>query len=371
MKLDNAYPGPMAGLYLPEKNSLMTGEKQGGLQYHPGAVLRNRAGVVSTDSSRKRFVGAYLLRELLLVMLAVHSITPLHGQCFAGSLESIGRLYKSTGDKELDKMLYYHKIKMENLFGVQTQMYIYDDRQAPNALAVRCQHFSKCKDGTILFGYNMLLKQLWMSNYKEYAVVGVMAHEFAHILQYSRNNDLPTKLKELHADYLAGYYLGKEGLSIAQVEVFARSLFELGDYNFWHPDHHGTPQERVQAMVAGFMTGKHNRSVYEAYREGIQWVVITYKYSDFVICSECQGRGRVRYQERCGYCRGYGAVICDYCGGRGRYWTDGPYGYNYYSCRKCRGNKQLRCSRCGGRGFFEGYVATCRVCNGEGRVRRR
>ena len=187
-----------------------------------------------------------------------------------------------------------------------------------------------------------------------------------------KRNNLPTKLRELHADYLAGYYLGKEGLSREKMEVFARSLFEMGDYNFWHPDHHGTPQERVQAMITGFMAGRHNRSVDEAYREGVEWVVLTYKYSDFVTCGVCKGTGVVSYQERCSACMGYGEVICDYCEGQGGYWADGPYGYNYYLCTKCEGgNGRLRCSECGGLGFFEGYVATCRVCNGEGRVRRR
>ncbi len=370
MKLEDAYFRPIVALcFLQEEPSI--GENQEGPRYHSSVSLRSKAGAARTDSFWRRFVGGYLRRKLFLAMLAVHSIAPLHGQCFAGSLQSFGQLYKSTGNEDLDEILHYHKSKMENLFGVRTQLYIYDDSRAPNAYAVPCGDFSKCKHGTILFGYNMLLSQLWKSNNRTYAVIGVMAHEFAHVLQFLKHNNLPTKLKELHADYLAGYYLGKEDLSRRDMEVFAQSLFEMGDYNFWSPDHHGTPQERVQAMIAGFMAGKHDRSVDEAYREGIEWVVYTHKFSDFVTCSVCRGKGREIYRNRCGFCKGYGAITCDYCRGQGGYWTDGPHGYGYYTCRKCRGHKRLRCSECGGRGFFEGYGATCRVCNGEGRVRRR
>lgn len=60
-------------------------------------------------------------------------------------------------------------------------------------------------------------------------------------------------MRELHADYMAGYYLGRKGLVTSSgVEEFATSLFEKGDYNFTSPQHHGTPIQRVAAMRGGY-----------------------------------------------------------------------------------------------------------------------
>lgn len=181
-------------------------------------------------------------------------------------------------------------------------------------------------------------------------MVGVLAHEFAHVLQYVRGNNLPTKLKELHADFLAGYYLGRKRLMSGAVERFARALFEMGDFEFWNPNHHGTPQERVQAMSAGYIAGKSGASIHEAYKLGIEHVVMSSSYSDYVICSKCKGTKKIRVIERCSSCGGHGRKSCYRCKGRGQYYTHGPYGYGLHRCSVCKGG-----------GFFAAQDAKARA----------
>jgi hypothetical protein len=77
--------------------------------------------------------------------------------------------------------------------------------------------------------------------------------EFSHILQFKEGSTLRGAQRELHADYMAGYYLGRKSHFLqTNIANFADSPFEKGDYAFWSQTHHGTPQERVAAMVAGF-----------------------------------------------------------------------------------------------------------------------
>lgn len=92
-------------------------------------------------------------------------------------------------------------------------------------------------------------------------VAGIIAHEFAHLWQMRNMPELlsdnePSKLAELHADFLAGYALSfhkrRENLLI---DAFAREMFSLGDTQFNSPAHHGAPEERRAAMIEGFKQG--------------------------------------------------------------------------------------------------------------------
>ena len=52
--------------------------------------------------------------------------------------------------------------------------------------------------------------------------------------------------------------------------MFGKSLMEKGDYDYNDPDHHGTPEERLEAMHKGY---RHRRlTLHEAVKEGIKHV---------------------------------------------------------------------------------------------------
>ncbi|MBX7154292.1 MAG: hypothetical protein U0Y96_02445 [Candidatus Kapaibacterium sp.] len=203
---------------------------------------------------------------ILLIILILNSAS--YAQCFISGTGSMGQLYKTTGNYVMDCKFNYSKTELEQTFGVLVDLYVYNDSYSPNALASYPMQYNY--DGTVAFGYTLLTGTLWNANKGEYAVAGVMAHEFAHILQIKKHCTLTQTQKELQADYLAGYYFGTKSYLSYGLRNFATSLYELGDYNFWDPNHHGTPTERVNAMMAGYkMAGK---SIDVAYREGVKYV---------------------------------------------------------------------------------------------------
>jgi uncharacterized protein len=94
-----------------------------------------------------------------------------------------------------------------------------------------------------------------------FAVAYVIAHEYGHNVQQERGIGphlyaLPT---ELNADCLAGtwmawdYAQGKASSADEQQMVDAAQA--AGDFEFASPDHHGTPQQRADAVTTGIDKG--------------------------------------------------------------------------------------------------------------------
>lgn len=87
------------------------------------------------------------------------------------------------------------------------------------------------------------------------ALAYVVAHEYAHAMQRAyRIYNSSTPVNELEADCLAGYYLA----AIPNVTFDENDIYEIrnmaesiGDYHFLHPQHHGTPEQRMNAVLAG------------------------------------------------------------------------------------------------------------------------
>ena len=115
------------------------------------------------------------------------------------------------------------------------------------------------------------------------SVMATIAHEFGHIAQYRsgvidklENAHSTVKYVELHADLLLGYYLGVRKREEPTLSMWAsgHSLFEIGDYDFNHPQHHGTPRERISAAEAGFEMGQDGEVSFErAFSEGIEVIL--------------------------------------------------------------------------------------------------
>jgi hypothetical protein len=91
----------------------------------------------------------------------------------------------------------------------------------------------------------------------------IMAHEFAHIFQLRNmyiarfeNQGYQTREIELHADYLAGWYISQQGeISNGLLETVANTLFSRGDNNLKVKEHHGTKVDRLSAVLKGYLSG--------------------------------------------------------------------------------------------------------------------
>ena len=119
-------------------------------------------------------------------------------------------------------------------------------------------------------------------------MAAVMAHEYAHITQFqtrtpsTSSNTEQTKLLELHADFMAGWYLANRRHSLPKLllDVLHR-MYSLGDrngsQNFLSLDHHGTYQERLIAIAVGVSSKNLDRN--QAYERGLEYVGVTYQLS--------------------------------------------------------------------------------------------
>jgi predicted metalloprotease len=96
----------------------------------------------------------------------------------------------------------------------------------------------------------------------DFAVAYVVAHEYGHNVQEEngllsgRMRALPT---ELNADCLAGTWANwayKHGqLKQGDEQEALDAALAVGDFDFLSPQHHGTPQERRDALLTGLRSG--------------------------------------------------------------------------------------------------------------------
>ncbi len=105
------------------------------------------------------------------------------------------------------------------------------------------------------FGYYLMNEEFLQSGPINFSISAIMAHEFSHIVQFKRGSELGVTQRELQADYLAGWYVGKRqshAIPPGSLENIVRSFFEHGSYDFNNPQFHGTPEQRVDAVMNGF-----------------------------------------------------------------------------------------------------------------------
>jgi len=198
--------------------------------------------------------------------------------CFlrAGSDDFLDKLTLrlSSNDKEVDQVYAAADRDLRREFKVSPDTWFYDDGNTPNAFATWLLRRGFRGDGTVCLGLGLVrrvtrrneLNRRWKTR-----LTAIMAHEWAHIVQYSRGHRLPGKSTELHADFLAGWFLSRT--SAARTESVEKQGAEamyrfglLGDNDLGHPDHHGTMAERANAVTQGFDLAARVNNVDAAYR---------------------------------------------------------------------------------------------------------
>jgi hypothetical protein len=83
--------------------------------------------------------------------------------------------------------------------------------------------------------------------YGDWAVAGILAHEWGHMVQ----NRPQGTAAELQADCLAGAFMRAAGFGETDVLRFAELSFQNGDLE-WSPYGHGTGIQREKAVLQGY-----------------------------------------------------------------------------------------------------------------------
>jgi hypothetical protein len=185
------------------------------------------------------------------------------------------------GDPAQDRALGRALVRVSQLFGERPSFGFIDDGKQPNAYATDETRVAGTW-GAVLFGRRLFSDLMRRFDDGGIAVLAVVAHEFAHIAQYHRKTydtliGAPRRSKraELHADFLSGFYLGvrKSQAPSLQLRTAGVHLFQIGDFEFNDHDHHGTPDERVEAAERGFSLSRRSESFPDAFVAGRDWVL--------------------------------------------------------------------------------------------------
>ncbi len=191
---------------------------------------------------------------------------------------------RSSGDSTFDRALAHTLANISMDFHVLPGFAFYDEGSdgAANAYATNAQNLGRA-DGSVFLGLHLLHQVRGWFDHFEDAVACICAHEFGHIVQYKHdlisfvNRGHPTvKRSELQADYMAGYYAGlrKRQSPNFDAALFAFNQHRFGDTQYGQPDHHGTAEERGDAVVEGFKASfDRELSLAEALGESTRYVV--------------------------------------------------------------------------------------------------
>lgn len=153
-----------------------------------------------------------------------------------------------------------------------------DDADRPGYAAVDGEIMGEAPhSGVVLLGQAMsdrLAKQEGKEHFAPLA--GALAHELAHLYQFrlgpagdaqtwwqlllEADGNRTRRRAELHADFLAGWCLGRGGYTDeAGIDHAANRMYAQGDTEGNDPNHHGTPHQRYAALLRGFFVGRNNQ----------------------------------------------------------------------------------------------------------------
>jgi hypothetical protein len=187
----------------------------------------------------------------------------------------------STGNPTLDKALGKALLRLSSEFSERPGFGFIDDSDGPNAYASPESNVLGTW-GTVVFGQTLFRKLLDECQDEGVAVLTVTAHEFGHVAQFRSGLDKrlltgqsTVRRIELHADFLAGYYLGYRKRAKSSLSVWAagHTLYSFGDYHFNSPKHHGTPQQRIDSAESGYKLGFDGGSFSIAFQKGAEYVI--------------------------------------------------------------------------------------------------
>jgi uncharacterized protein len=144
--------------------------------------------------------------------------------------------------------------------------FIHDYQETPDLIVVEPGYGTAC--GPVSgSGYCSLEHTIFITyddgdiayEYGDAALAYIIAHEYAHAMQTAFGFEPSVApISEIQADCLAGAYLAEipnlmfDEKDLEEIGSFA---YDVGDFYYWSEQHHGTPEQRVQAVAIGFVSG--------------------------------------------------------------------------------------------------------------------
>ena len=207
----------------------------------------------------------YALLTLIFFALSFKSIKqpPRYKGCFAknngtltNSLKDKYQLFDQSGNANIDAVTQAELIRIQSIFLINATFFFYDDFDGKNAQASEEVLNMYRGDGTIIFGRRLFNRE-WIRSFGGTTIPIIMAHEYAHLVDFKFGvlNNVSSKKRELFADFLAGTYLYYRTTLpgfYTDINATLDCFNSLGDTDFGKADHHGTPQERKDALMGGF-----------------------------------------------------------------------------------------------------------------------
>lgn len=176
-----------------------------------------------------------------------------------GDTSGISGFATSSGDPTTDRFLGRALLRLATTFDVQPGFLFCDDFDSPNA-AAEPTSLLPGTEGTVLMGKRFFSEHMQLGD-NGVTMIAVCAHEFGHIRQMKSGLinvlgplDKTVRPIELHADFLAGAFLGLRKREYPNIDLQAagETFVALGDNNLSSPSHHGTAEERIAAVTAGY-----------------------------------------------------------------------------------------------------------------------
>lgn len=215
---------------------------------------------------------------LICLCLTAAAHSAVESDCSLSSVtEGIqkGIIIKRSDDPIANHAMYLERKMLLQEFHLFPTFYFMSGKGSTNACAFPDGDPDR---GVVTFGEELLRKEVSDAGGPEYAssVPAIMAHEFAHLLQIQNGSTLVGPKYELQADYIAGWYVGRRAkwvpMSSSQrsLQTIMRSVYSKGDYEINDSSHHGTPDERVAAISAGYSNSQ--LQMRDIYRESLKFV---------------------------------------------------------------------------------------------------
>jgi hypothetical protein len=209
----------------------------------------------------------------------------------ADSLMARNRYWHTTGDPNIDHDLDRALQIAAELLSVTPAFGFYDPTKLQNPTGAEhygMNAFASPEDteipgtkGTVGFGWELFHQEFYQYDNSGMTVMAIVGHEFGHILQQDRgliaSLRVGTPLKcEIHADFLAGYFLGmrKCEMPSLQFKRVGELFLRLGKPENGNPYRdHGDARERLNAAEAGFRVAYvEKRALSDAVRAGLEYV---------------------------------------------------------------------------------------------------